>query len=60
MINNTKNTKIDNNEENVVSPTQAQMDEWVQKELAEADQDEMLSSIDDANLLFSGEEPTDG
>lgn len=54
MVDKTKNTKKDDNQDNnVVSPTQAQMDEWVKEELAEADQDDMLSK--DGGALFPDE-----
>ena len=59
MVDKTKSTKKDNNQDDsVVSRTQAQMDEWVKEELAEADQDNMLSKSDGANSLFE-EEPAE-
>lgn len=44
-----------NSDENVVSPTQAQMDDWTQQELAEADQDDMLSKNDDTGSVFKND-----
>lgn len=56
MVDKTKSTKKDNNQnDGVVSPTQAQMDEWVKEELAEAKQDNMLSKSDGANSMFEEE-----
>lgn len=48
-----KDTNSKQDKQKVVSPTQAQMDEWVQEELAEADQDKMLT--DDSGALFPEE-----
>lgn len=59
MVDKTKSTKNDNNQDDgVVSPTQAQMDEWMKEELAEAEQDDMLSKSDGANSMFE-EEPAE-
>ena len=53
MVDKTKSTnKDDNQDDNVVSPTQAQMDKWTREELDEAEQDDMLSKSDSANTLF--------
>lgn len=59
MVDKTNNTKNDNNQDdNSVSPTQNQMDKWVQEELAEADQDDMLSTDGGATSIFE-EEPAE-
>lgn len=56
MVDKTKSTKNDNNQgDGVVSPTQAQMDEWIKEELAEAEQDNMLSKSDGVNSMFEEE-----
>lgn len=59
MVDKTKNTKKNNNQDDkIVSPTQDQMDKWVEQELAEAEQDDMLSKKDSTETLFE-EEPAE-
>lgn len=41
----------------VVSPTQSQMDQWVEAELAEATTDDMLGNTD-ATTIFKNDEST--
>lgn len=54
MVDKTKKDKNDNS----VSPTQNQMDEWVKQELAEADDDGMLSTDGGSTSIFE-DEPTE-
>lgn len=50
--------KINDNsgtDDNVVSPTQNQMDEWVEQELQEAEQDKMLNDENPITMFSDSE-----